>query len=184
MTLPLMAIAKTGGKVLQGVMDYQNAKQKAKALKQNAEAKRLEAKDTRVAGYQQGDKQRERGDQFKGSQRAQLGASGVDINSGTAGQIQEDTARLSEYDARVIENNALRQAWGLESDAQMLDYEAEVTKKNALLGAFGSILGVSASAGQGYQDWQNSKVPQSTSFGKGSPNADFGNRYMPNQYLS
>lgn len=180
MDVPLMAIAQGGMKALQGVADYQNAKQKAKALKQNAAAKRAEAKDTRVAGYQQGDKQRERGEQFKGSQRAQLGASGVDINSGTAGQIQEDTARLSEYDARVIENNALRQAWGLESDAAMLEYEAKAVKKQAKINAFSSILGIGGSAGQGYQDWQQSKVPESTSFGS-TPNADFGNRYMPNR---
>ena len=183
MALPLMAIAQGGMKALQGVADYQNSKQKAKALKQNAEAKRQEAKDTRVAGYQQGDKQRERGEQFKGSQRAQLGASGVDVNSGTAGQIQEDTARLSEYDARVIENNALRQAWGLESDAAMLDYQAKVEKKQSRINLFSTILGVGSSVGQGYQDWQQSKIPQSTSFGS-MPNADYGNRYMPNRNMS
>lgn len=52
-----------------------------------------------------------------GSERAAAGASGVDVNSGSAAAIQGDTAALSAMDQLTIKNNAWKQAWGYSEQA-------------------------------------------------------------------
>lgn len=52
-----------------------------------------------------------------GSQRAAMGAQGVDVNDGTAAEIQRDTAALGALDAMTIKNNAWREAWGYRMQA-------------------------------------------------------------------
>lgn len=48
--------------------------------------------------------------QLISSQRAAAGASGIDINTGSAFQLQQDAALLGEVDALRIRNNGSRQA--------------------------------------------------------------------------
>lgn len=52
-----------------------------------------------------------------GSQRVALAAQGVDVNSGSAADIQEETQVLSDMDALEIKNNAWRSAWGFKTEA-------------------------------------------------------------------
>jgi hypothetical protein len=52
-----------------------------------------------------------------GSQRAAQAASGVDIGSGSAVDVQEDTRVQGERDALTIKNNAWREAFGIRSEA-------------------------------------------------------------------
>lgn len=51
---------------------------------------------------------------LKGSQRARLAANGVDVNSGSASNILQDTQYFSDVDAATTQDNAIRQAWGFE----------------------------------------------------------------------
>lgn len=52
-----------------------------------------------------------------GAQRAQLAASGVDVNSGSALDVQADTAGMGAMDALTAKNNAWREAWGYKAQA-------------------------------------------------------------------
>lgn len=159
---PMFLMAAAQG--FQALGNYRNAKQQARALAANAQQNRLQAKDVRYIGGLNSDMARRQGKAIAGSQRAAVAANGLDITSGTPSDILADTAKLTELDARTIENNAMRQAWGLDAEAAQMDYQAAVAKKNAKLGLFGSILGMASSAGQGYSDWQKSQIPASTSF--------------------
>jgi hypothetical protein len=47
-----------------------------------------------------------------GAQRASLAASGVDVGSGSAAQLQQDTELTGVQDEQTIRNNAIREAWG------------------------------------------------------------------------
>jgi hypothetical protein len=49
---------------------------------------------------------------LKGAQRASMAAQGLDLASGSAAAIQEETEFLSELDALTIKNDAAREAWG------------------------------------------------------------------------
>jgi hypothetical protein len=52
-----------------------------------------------------------------GSQRAALAAQGIEIDDGSALEVQMDTATQGELDAITIKNNAFREAWGYKMEA-------------------------------------------------------------------
>lgn len=66
-----------------------------------------------------------------GSERTASAASGVDISSGSAADIQSDSAFLGELDRVTIENNAKRQAWGFTVEANDLRNRAKLTRAGA-----------------------------------------------------
>jgi|SRR6185312_217154 len=53
-----------------------------------------------------------------GADRASYGAQGVSVDSGSAVDVQANTARFSALDAMTIRNNAARKAWGYNVEAQ------------------------------------------------------------------
>ena len=63
-----------------------------------------------------------------GAQRAALGAQGVAMNSGSALDVQEDTAGRGAMDALMIRNNAWRTAWGYKVQAQQDTTQAAFDK--------------------------------------------------------
>lgn len=52
-----------------------------------------------------------------GEQKAQQGASGIDVNSGSPLDVRVSTAELGELDTLTLLNNAEREAYGYESQA-------------------------------------------------------------------
>ena len=63
-----------------------------------------------------------------GVQRAALAAQGIEIESGSALDIQEDTAREGEINAMTITNNARRRAFGLTVQASDVRSQARLTR--------------------------------------------------------
>ncbi len=51
-----------------------------------------------------------------GRARAGLAASGVQLDSGSAAQIQEQDSTIGALDAQIIRNNAAREAWGITTE--------------------------------------------------------------------
>jgi hypothetical protein len=92
--------------------DYQGA-----ALDQNATLADQQAQDAIARGAVTEHQQRTAVRSTIGSQRAALAAGGVDIGSGSAADVQANTAQLGEMDALTIRNNAARQAWGYSVEA-------------------------------------------------------------------
>lgn len=87
--------------------------------------------------------------------RAQLGAikagqavSGVDVNTGSAADVQQSAAMLGAHDMMMIRSNAARQAYGYELEATGQEQQGKLYRKGAKIapweGAFnavGSLLG-------------------------------------------
>lgn len=68
-----------------------------------------------------------------GSQRAAQGASGVDVNSGSARDVQDSTYASGAEDAATIKNNAWREAFGFRSEAASIGMKsrlASLSSKN------------------------------------------------------
>lgn len=85
----------------------------AVATEAAAEARRrgeFDANDAIAAGIQEEARHRAQVRQLIGEQRVALAASGVNVDAGTAGQIQADSAALGALDALTIRNNAERAA--------------------------------------------------------------------------
>jgi len=140
-----MAAIPIGMALLGGVMGAQNAKQEGAfnsgLLTQNAALKDQAANDTIAAGNTSADWQRVRTGQAVGTQRAVQAANGIDVNSGSAAQLQDDTAMIGELDALTLQNNAAREAYGYRTQAQMDRANAAQVLTNAGNKATGSILG-------------------------------------------
>lgn len=67
-----------------------------------------------------------------GTQRAGFAAGNIDVSSGSAVDVQADTAYLGELDALQIKTNAAREAWGYTVQAQDLRKRAEIARKTGV----------------------------------------------------
>lgn len=78
----------------------------------NARFAELNAQDAIKRGDKEAIELKKQVKKLIGSQRVSLAAQGIDIESGSALDIQEDTAGQAEIDAMTIRNNAWKEAWG------------------------------------------------------------------------
>jgi len=128
-----------------GMMGAQNARQQgafqSAMAEQNAAYKEEAAQDAEKRGGVEADRYRRQVGQLIGTQRSGFAANGIDVNSGTAAEIQDDTAAFGEFDALTIANNAAREAWGYRVGADNDRMNARMAQSNAKGAAAGSILG-------------------------------------------
>jgi hypothetical protein len=111
----------------------------AASYKQKQEA--MLAEDALKRGAQAEEAQRRKAAALAGRQRAVLAASNIDIGSGSALQIQTDTAQLSELDAQVIRDNSRREANYHTANSDLAGMEAKSASSAGMLGAFSTVLG-------------------------------------------
>lgn len=129
------------GSMMQAQGQQQNAGFQSGMLKQNAAFKNRTAEETLIAGDSAADWQRVRTGQAIGTQRSSIAANGIDVNSGSAARLQDDTAMLGELDALTIQNNAAREAYGYRVQAKQDLLNASQAVQNGRTAATGSILG-------------------------------------------
>jgi hypothetical protein len=87
----------------------------------NAGISRMQSEDAKLRGETSAMQRGSSARSMVGSQRAALGAQGIDVSSGSALDVQVDTGKIAEMDIVTIRNNAAREAWGFDVQAQ--DYE-------------------------------------------------------------
>lgn len=92
-----------------------------------------------------------------GSQRAALAAQGIDVNSGSAVDVQSDSASLGALDSLTIRNNAWRESWGYKVESVNDTYSgkfsgmaADNSARNTLLTGGMQAAGSFAQAGYYY----------------------------------
>lgn len=102
--------AQAGSSALQGG-------QNADTLNANADVLDLKAEDALKRGGISEDIQRNKTAQMMGFQRAAMGASGVQVDSGSFGKVLEQTATMGEFDAQTTRSNAMREAWNYSTEA-------------------------------------------------------------------
>ena len=120
---------------------YEQGKYLDKVSKVNAGISRQAADDAIKRGSIDADEQRKVAQQVIGAQRTGFAAGNIDVNTGTAGQIQNDTAALGELDALTIINNAAREAYGYRVQAMDQRQQGKLAKWQGKMSAIGSILG-------------------------------------------
>jgi hypothetical protein len=105
-----------------------------------------------------------------GSQRAALAASGLDVNFGSAGDLQDDTAMLGYEDSAIIAENTAREVKGFEINAANYTNESRAAKargKAALIGgaiSMGSTIlgGATQTANMSSGTWGGNSALKST----------------------
>lgn len=122
------------GRFQKGVADY------------NARVAENEAQETRRAGTEAENLQRQKTAQLLSKQRAQLGAAGIELGTGSALQLQEETVELGEADALRIRSNFEARAGALETGAGLTRQQGAFAQSAGTTQAVGTILGGTAAA--------------------------------------
>jgi len=110
------ALAGTAATTVQQV---QQGNQQEKIAEQNADLAQQQALDAQRRGSTAEAEHRTKLRQFMGSQRAQMGGSGVVVDQDSGGDVLADTAEYGERDAQRLRVNASREAWGYTSEAEI-----------------------------------------------------------------
>lgn len=98
----------------------------------NAAVADLQAKDAVERGAEEESRFRTQIRSTIGTQRAAFAASNVDVNYGSAVDVQADAAFLGELDALTLRTNAAREQWGFQVQATDYRKRAEVTRKEGV----------------------------------------------------
>lgn len=134
--------------VVGGVSSYQSGKSQQAVAEYNAQQNEMQALDARARGGQEANMKRMEVKQALAKQNAQLAASGVDTSVGSSLTLSGDTAWAGELDARTIEVNALRQAYGFQSQSVGSRLQGKAAMRNARGESFGTLLSGVGSVGK------------------------------------
>lgn len=113
-------IASMAGDFLSLIGEKQEFDANQLEMRQNATLAERAAADAMQRGYQEAGRARMAGSQLVAEQKVAAAASGVDPTVGTPAQVSAGTAAIAEIDARTLENNAAREAWGFTTKAKRL----------------------------------------------------------------
>lgn len=132
---------------LGAVSSYAEGAHARRASRFNAKMMELKAAhDMRAAEGQVANVRRQAG-KVQAEQRVALAAQGVDIGTGSALDIQEETAVLSEEDVADIRLNAKLAAWGLTTQADFERIQGENAYRAGLTRSAATLLGGANQAG-------------------------------------
>jgi len=119
----------------QGYANKDAAESQAQLADYNASVADLQALDAEQRGEEEANRYRQGVRALFGEQRTGLAASGVDVGSGSALDVQADATFLGELDALTIRTNAAREAWGYKVQAVDLRARARITRKEGVYAA-------------------------------------------------
>jgi hypothetical protein len=137
-TIAIAAIATS--QVMQGYAAKQQGEFENDVARYNARQIENEATRTRNIGTEEEIKHREKVAQLTSMQRAQLAASGVDVESGSALALQEDAETLGEADALRIRSNFQDRATSLEGQADITRSQGRAAQTAGQRAFAGSLL--------------------------------------------
>jgi len=148
----MASLALTGASGLYGAAAANEAgKAEQRAADQNAAVARNQAEQAKQIGNVEEERQLRRVRAALGSQRAAIAANGLDVNTGTALDLQAETAGFGAADALNLRANALRQAWGFDVDAVNQTNRGRAARAAGRNQAIGTLLTTGASmVGQAY----------------------------------
>jgi hypothetical protein len=133
------------GNIISGYYNGYNAVgegwQKQKEGEMNAKRYRELGQQTLLQGSIEQDAQLNKIKALKGTQLTQMGASGLDVNSGSFNKIGVDTVRTGQEDVNTIKRNSLMKAWQYEEKAKEEIYKGKKASDKGEQAAIGSILG-------------------------------------------
>lgn len=140
--------AYSQGQAASASADYQS-----QVAERNEEIQRQRVADAHIRG---GIAARRFRDQVKGlekTQTAHFAGQNIDVNSATVQDFLTNTRADGELDARIIENNALREAYGYEVDAENYRSQAAFARASGRYARQASYIGAGATLLSGGIDY-------------------------------
>ncbi|WP_186039138.1 virion core protein, T7 gp14 family [Burkholderia gladioli] len=131
-SLALAGAAVSGaGALMSGINQSNQYGQQADALDRNAALADAQAGQVFAQGVQREETQRAQAGQQLGAQRAAVAESGFDPNSGSALDVQVQSARNAELDALQTRYQGILQGTSLEDSARQTRYQASVARASS-----------------------------------------------------
>lgn len=151
-TLAIASLALTGvSGVYQASAARAAGRYEQQVAERNATIAEQQAEQAKQIGNIEEERQLRRVRAALGTQRAALAANGLDVNSGSALDLQAETAGFGAADALNLRSNALRQAWGFQVEATNMRNAGRAARAQGRNAAIGTLLTTGASmAGQAY----------------------------------
>jgi hypothetical protein len=138
-----------------------NANYQAQVARNNAEIARANAALTEASGVAKETAMGMKTASTVGGMKAAQGASGIDVNTGSAANVRVAAAKLGALDALTIRSNTAREAYGYEvaatsdiAEAGLLEAEAKQAKVAGDISALGTFLTGASSVGLKYAGMQ------------------------------
>jgi len=131
----------------QAFSQVQQGKEAMGVARYNAREQENQATAIRNKGVEEENIQRRQTAETLSLQRAQLAASGIDIDAGSAGDLQADTELLGEVDALRVRTNFLDQADTVDRQADLTISQGRAARRASNLAAVGTVLSTAATVG-------------------------------------
>jgi hypothetical protein len=135
---PFAAIAGTG---LELIANESETRAKEKEARENARLAQRAAVDALERGAREAGQARMGTSRLVAQQRVAYANSGVDPTVGTAARVQAETRAMGELDARTLENNAAREAWGFRTYGLKYRDQAQLEATRGANRAAATVLG-------------------------------------------
>lgn len=129
------------GTFTQAEAQKQSAEFNAKMSERDAELAGIQGKEARLRGLEDEAALREEEERLVADQRAAMAAQGIDVESGTALQLQESVSRSIARDIQRTRTNAIREEWGLKATAGDAAGRAAVQRATGRSQSTGTIIG-------------------------------------------
>lgn len=167
--LPILTVLSAGVQAI-GAIQSGNAKSaadkyNAQVAANNATIARNNAEQAGAAGNAKVEQEQLKERAQIGALKANQGASGVDVNSGSSVDVQSSAAELGELNALSVRSDAARQAYGYQTEASGYDAQsnldtsqASYDKSAGYMGAAGSIIGGASSAADNWGSYKSSQA--------------------------
>lgn len=120
--------------------EFQQGRARRAISETNERISELRAKEATRRGGARVARSKQAFKKLLGKQRAALAAQGIDIGSGSALDIQEETQVMSELDALTIKTNAAREAFGIRAGGRGEAVEGRLAETEATTGAISTLL--------------------------------------------
>lgn len=142
----LLTGAALAGTAMTAYGQIQKGKAEGEMADYNANVTTQRSNEALQMGSIAEEQQRNKVRQVEGSQTAAMGASGAVAGSGSFGSVLDQTSQFGEMDALTVRNNALKQAWGLQTQAVGDQLQGSYARQGAGISAMGSLLSGSVNA--------------------------------------
>lgn len=126
-----------------GAMAYSQNEQSKFAKEmgvRNAQVDQAKADEAVRIGSINEERQRAITRQTMGAQRAAMASTGLEVDSGSFGDILADTAKFGELDAQTVRTNALKEAWGFQGEATNSRLQGSMAGRAGTMNAAGTLL--------------------------------------------
>ena len=139
---------------IQGVLGVDSAigegRQDAKQARLNTELANAAAADALQRGAADAGQMRQAGAQLAARQAVAYANSGVDASVGTAANVQASAAAQAELEAKTLENNAMREAFGYKKHGLDFQTQAGINASRRAREAAGTALGAAGAIGSSW----------------------------------